>query len=140
MIGLDCDQFIFILNSGVFRLESEERSFYSKKIIKTILYSNTELIYSNLSNKDGFKVNELVTQLCLTLYDPMDCSPQASLSMGFSRQEYRSGLPCPASGDLPKPGMEPQSPALKVDSLLSEPPGNPMMACIGIKLKIVNNS
>ena len=85
-------------------------------------------------------MNELVTQLCLTLYDPMDCSPQAPLSMGFSTQEYRSGLPCPASGDLTKPGMEPKSPSLKVDSSLSEPQGNPMMACIGIKLKIVNNS
>ena len=37
---------------------------------------------------------------------------QAPLSMGFSRQEYWSGLPCPPPGDLPHPGMEPTSPAL----------------------------
>ena len=40
---------------------------------------------------------------------------------GFSRQEYWSGLPCPPPGDLPNPGIEPRSPALQVDSLLSEP-------------------
>ena len=40
--------------------------------------------------------------------------------MGFSRQEYRSGLPLPSLGDLPHPGMEPRSPALQADSLLSE--------------------
>ena len=45
---------------------------------------------------------------------------QAPLSMGFSRQEYGSGLPCPLSGDLPDPGIEPvpfMSPAVQVDSL-----------------------
>ena len=42
-------------------------------------------------------------QLCLTLCDPIDCSSQAPLSMGFSRQEYWSGLPRPPPGDLPYP-------------------------------------
>ena len=46
-----------------------------------------------------------------------------SLSMGFSRQEYWNGFPFPSPGDLPDPGMEPGSPALQVDPLLSEPPG-----------------
>ena len=47
-------------------------------------------------------------QLCLTLCDSMDCSPcQAPLSMGFSRQEYWSGLPFPSPGDLPNPGIQP---------------------------------
>ena len=45
---------------------------------------------------------ELVTQLCLTLCDPMDCSPQASLSMRFSRQ-YSNELPCPPPEELPDP-------------------------------------
>ena len=45
--------------------------------------------------------------------------------MGFSRQEYWNGLPFPSSGDLPNPGIEPASPALHADSLLSEPPGKP---------------
>ena len=43
--------------------------------------------------------------------------------MEFSRQEYWSGLPFPSPGDLPNPGIEPRSPTLQVDSLLSEPPG-----------------
>ena len=47
---------------------------------------------------------------------------QAPLSVGLSRQEYWSGLPCPPPGDLPDPGMEPGSPALQADFLLSEPP------------------
>ena len=43
--------------------------------------------------------------------------------MGFSRQEYWSGLPLPSPGNLPNPGIEPESPALQADSLPSEPPG-----------------
>ena len=42
---------------------------------------------------------------------------QAPLSMGFSRQEYWSGLSCPPPGDLPHPGIEPASPAWQADSL-----------------------
>ena len=52
-------------------------------------------------------------QLCLTLYGPMDCvACQASLSMGFSRQEYWSGLPFLTPGDLPNPGIKSRSPGL----------------------------
>jgi len=43
--------------------------------------------------------------------------------MGFSRKEYWSGLPCPSPGDIPDPGIEPVSPALQADSLLTEPSG-----------------
>ena len=53
--------------------------------------------------------------------DHMDCSPPGFLSMGFSRQEYWSGLPFLSPGDLPSPGIESMSlhmsPALQVDSL-----------------------
>ena len=45
--------------------------------------------------------------------------------MGFSRQEYWSGLPFPSPGDLPDPGIEPVSSPLQTDSLPSEPPGKP---------------
>ena len=44
--------------------------------------------------------------------------------MEFSRQEYLSGLPFPSLGDLPNLGIEPGSPALEADALLTEPPGN----------------
>ena len=52
---------------------------------------------------------------------------QAPQSMGFSRQEYWSGLPFPSPGDLPDPGIEPRSPALQADALTSEPPGKPLI-------------
>ena len=47
---------------------------------------------------------------------PWTVAYQASLSMGFSRQEYWSGLPFPSPGDLPDPGIEPRSPALEADA------------------------
>ena len=56
---------------------------------------------------------------------------QAPLSMGFSRQEYWSGLPCPPPEDLPDPGIKPvspASPALEADSLSTELPGKPIYA------------
>ena len=65
------------------------------------------------------KVRE-VTQSCPTLCNPMDCSYQAPLSMGFSRQEYWSGVPSPSPGDLPDPGVKAGSPALQADTLPSE--------------------
>ena len=61
--------------------------------------------------------------LCVTLWG---AACQAPLSMGFSRQEYWNGLPCPPPGGLPNPGMEPGSPALQADALTSEPPGKPL--------------
>ena len=67
-------------------------------------------------------------QLCPILCSPVDCSPPALLSMGFSRQEYWSGLPFPPPGDLPNPGIKPTSPvspALQAGSLPSEPSGKP---------------
>ena len=54
---------------------------------------------------------------------PWTVAHQAPLSMGFSRQEYWSGLPFSSPGDLPNPGIEPGSPACQADSLPSEPSG-----------------
>ena len=63
------------------------------------------------------RVHAKSLQSCLILCNPMGCSQPGPMSMGFSRQEYWSGLPCPPPGDLPDPGMEPGSPALHEDSL-----------------------
>ena len=52
---------------------------------------------------------------------------QAPLPMGFSRQEYWSRLPLPPPGDHPDPGIEPGSPSLRTDSLLSKPAGKPLL-------------
>ena len=66
---------------------------------------------------------------------PWTVACQAPLSMGFSRQEYWSGLPFPSPGDLPEPGIEPRSLALKADSLPFEPPGKPLDEGGGGELK-----
>ena len=63
------------------------------------------------------KKNSEVTRSGPTLCDPWTVAHQASSSMGFSRQEYRSGLPFPSPGDLSDPGIEPRSPTLQADSL-----------------------
>ena len=63
----------------------------------------------------------LVSKSCLTL-----AHHQASLSMGFPRQKYWSGLPFPSPGDLSHPGIEPGSPALQADSLPTELGGKPV--------------
>ena len=64
-----------------------------------------------------------VTQACLSLCDPMDCSPPGSSVRGiFQKQECWSGLSFPSPGDLPNPRIKPRSPALQV-GFLSEPPG-----------------
>ena len=58
---------------------------------------------------------------------PQTIACQAPLSMEFSRQEYWSGLPFFFPGDLPDTGIEPGSPTLQADSLLSEPPEKPFL-------------
>ena len=67
---------------------------------------------------------------------PWTVAHQAPLSMGFSRQEYWSGLPFPSLGDLPNPRTEPRSPALQADTLTSEPPWKPFLFFI-FKLYII---
>ena len=60
------------------------------------------------------------------LANPWTVAWQSPLFMGFSRQEYWSGLPFPSPRDLPNPGIEPRFPALQTDALTSEPPGKPI--------------
>ena len=65
-----------------------------------------------------------LVQLFVTLWT-VAC--QASWSMGFSRQEYWSGLPFPSPGDLPNPRVETGSPALQTDFFTTVPPGKPLV-------------
>ena len=62
----------------------------------------------------------LVAKSCPTLETLCTIAHQVPLSIGFSRQEYLNGLPVLSPGDLPKPGVEPSSPALQADSLVTE--------------------
>ena len=70
----------------------------------------------------GKKRNESHVQFFAT---PWAVALQAPLPMGFSRPEYRSGLPLPSPGHLPNPGTKSGFPALQADSLSSEPTGKP---------------
>ena len=81
---------------------------------------------------------------CVLLFaTPWTVACQAPLSMGFSRQEYWSGLPCPPPTDLPTPGIKPtwvMSPALQGDSLLLAQPGKPLrLHCCPINRFISTN-
>ena len=74
-----------------------------------------------MAGKQRMKVKSLShVQLFAT---PWTVVYQSSQSMGFSRQEYWTGLPFPSPGDLPNPGIEPGSPTCQADALPSEPPG-----------------
>ena len=64
-----------------------------------------------------------VTQCVRLFVTPWTIACQAPPSMGFSRQEYWSGLTFPSPGDLPDPGIKPKPPALQANSLPSESPG-----------------
>ena len=85
----------------------------------------------DLKNKVEVYINlcMLVTQSCLTLCNPMDCSPPgSSVHEEFSRQEFWSGVPFPPPGDLPDPGVEPGSlvsSSLAGGSFTTEPSGKP---------------
>ena len=83
----------------------------------------------NFRTLQSESINFKVKESCLTLWDPMDCSPPGSPFHQVSqatRQEYWSGLPFLSPGNLPDPGIKPKCPALQADSLLSEPPGKPL--------------
>ena len=67
---------------------------------------------------------------CIQLFaTPWTVAHQAPLSMGFSKQEYGSGLLCPSPGDLSHPGIEPTPPALESEVLTTGPPGKSLL-CI----------
>ena len=73
-----------------------------------------------------------VSQSCPTFCERWTVAHQAPPSMGFSRQEYWSGLPFPFPGDLPDTGIKPRSPTLQADALNSAPPGKPMICFVEI--------
>ena len=68
---------------------------------------------------------------------PWTVAYQGPPSVGFSRQEYWSGLPFPSPRDLPNPGIEPGSPALWADALPSEPPGKLTWGLRGVKIYFI---
>ena len=69
---------------------------------------------------------------------PWTVAYHAPPSMGFSRQEYWSGLPFPSPEDLPDPGIEPGSPTFQADALTSEPPGKPLIHYLGLLIAFLS--
>ena len=88
-----------------------------------------------------------VVKSCLTFWEPhglyvalfgtpWTVAYEVPPSVGFSRQEYWSGLPFLSPGDLPDPGIDPRSPALQADTLTSEPPGKPFFVESAIIMRL----
>ena len=96
----------------------------SKMAIKN---HNTEHRVKTHTHKPGspHQSESEVAQSCPTLCNLWTIAHQAPPSMGFSRQEYWSGVSFPSPEVLPDPGIEPRSPALQADALTSESPGKP---------------
>ena len=108
--------------------------------------TTTDLLGVTISQHcPGYMFNQLKKQKialsCLNLVISWTIACQAPLSMGFSRQEYWSGLPFPSPGDLPDPGIEPMSPALQVDALPTELCTKPLIsyAVFQIKAPLAHN-
>ena len=85
-------------------------------------FSSRGLLWTDAFSQAGlsFGGGGVVPKSCRTLETPWTAARQAPLPMGFSRQEYWSGLPFPSPGDLPDPGIEPWSPSLQADPLPTE--------------------
>ena len=85
------------------------------------LLHSRQILYHMSHQRQLVYIYMLLT--CVWLFvTPWTVAHQAPQSLGFSRQEYWSGLPFPSPGELPDPGIEPRSPALRADALTSEPP------------------
>ena len=123
----------FLLDKSCTKLENKKRKRITQRSTLPHFQTNEHLFTSLFSKQNFFlhwdflksEVGGLVTKSRPTLVIPWTIAHQASMSMGFPRQECRSGLPFPSSGDHPKSGIEPGSPTLQADSLSTEPLGKP---------------
>ena len=94
-------------------------SIYTLRMTYRYIYTHTHIyIYE--------KVKMLVTQVCPPLCDSMDCSPPGSSVHGILWTRILKWLPFPSPGDLPRSGIEPESPVLASVSFTTEPPEKPM--------------
>ena len=92
-------------------------------IIYMYIYPGVCMYWVDQNVRSGFFIRWMMVEWLSRVWlfaTPWSVALQAPLSMGLSRQEYRSGLPFPSPGDLPDPGIEPRSPALQEHSLLTE--------------------
>ena len=109
----------------------ENNQYYTMQEIANILKISKSSIENHLHQLEVKWRSEVKSLSRVRLFaTPWTVAYQAPPSMGFSRQEYWSGLPFPSPGDLPNPGIEPVSPALQTDTLPSEPPGKPCTSLV----------
>ena len=109
----------------------ENNQYYTMQEIANILKISKSSVENHLHQLEVKWRSEVKSLSHVRLFvTPWTVAYQAPPSMGFSRQEYWSGLPFPSPGDLPKPGIEPVSSALQTDTLPSEPPGKPCTSLV----------
>ena len=128
---------------GAISIQVTEKGLYQRRwyiYIYTIyipqwyIYKETENEGSKMGRKIFEEVFVVQSLSHAKLCNPWTVAHQASVSMGFPRQEYLSGLPFPSPGDLPDPGTESASPALQVDSLPLSHQGSPFEEIMVVNL------
>ena len=132
--GLACSNFLLLLPSSTSSSFSSSSSSFRfilhfelcqyLRLSSLFLNSGQFLIYHSNSSLENWIIMVcywwslfICSVVSDTLWPPWTIAGQAPLPMGFSRQEYWSGLPFPSPGDLPNPGIEPRSPALQANSV-----------------------
>ena len=152
------DLFIVVLSFGKhtvvlsFGKHTPTTSIHIWHVVSQTIYIRSDSQFFSLLSHVKFKIKTTTTESyflpvimmcvcpksCLTLLTPWTVARQAPLSMGFSRQEYWSGLPHPPPGDLPNPGIEPCLFCLlhwQVGSLPLAPPGKPVIMMGKVKIE-----
>ena len=119
--------------------ETNQRYSYTEIKLEILNFRWTMIMKNNTRHSTILILTTIILSVCTSLTTAVECvqlsatpwtvAHQASLFMGFPRQEYWSRLPCPSSGDLPDPETKPGSPALQAYSLLFEPPEKPLGSC-----------
>ena len=117
--------FISLISQTLFMRLFSLRVIYRNKILLSVVIDKSQL-FSIVRGTEKRKWRWSRSVVSDSLWSRgLNVAHQAPPSIGFSRQEYWSGLPFPSPEDLPNPGIEPGSPALQEDALTSEPPGKP---------------
>ena len=113
-------------------LNKQTKQWNSIPVLKTAIENTLIGHRPDIKSAPSNFISEVKSLSCVSLFAiPWSVAHQAPPSMEFSKQQYWSRLPFPSPGDLPDPGIEPWSPTLQADALLSEPPRPYKTQCIG---------
>ena len=108
-------------NPNVHQLTKKKKKIWcihTMEYYSTIKRTDSDTYYNTDDPKRHAKCNKVKSLSCVRLFaTPWTVAYQEPQSMGFSRQKYWSELPFPSPRDLPKPGIEPRSPALQAGAL-----------------------